>query len=83
MTWEIMLGIIALVGFVGSVASWISKLSRALATLDATIKALNEVIRELKANSHETHSRLFAKQEEHERRLGEHDVRIKSLEEKL
>lgn len=80
MTWEIVVGIIALVGFVGSIATWISKLSKTLGVLDTTLRVLDSTIKDFKRSSHETHAKLFGKVDEHERMLGEHEVRIKILE---
>jgi hypothetical protein len=45
MTWEIVLGIIALVGFVGSIGVWVSKLSTTLATLSTTIELLVNTVK--------------------------------------
>lgn len=82
MTWEIVLGIIALVGFVGSIGVWVSKLSTTLATLSTTIELLVNTVKEFKANSHETHTTLFEKIGEHTTMLSDHEVRIKILENK-
>lgn len=80
MTWEIVLGIIALVGFVGSVATWISKLSKTLGVLESTIKVLNETISEFKHNSHSTHEKIFERLTDDEKTLQNHEGRIQSLE---
>lgn len=80
MSWEIVLGIIALVGFVGSVATWISKLSKTLGVLESTIKVLNETISEFKHNSHSVHEKIFDRLSEDEKTLGDHEGRIKILE---
>ena len=80
MTWEIVLGVIALSGFVGSVAAWISKLSKTLGILENTIKTLNKVLDEMKINSHDTHKELFRKFQGHDHLLSNHEGRIKSLE---
>ena len=80
MTWEILLGIIALVSFVGTVATWIYKLSRILATLDATIKSLNETLQEFRERSHRTHKELFERINEQEKAIADHETRINVLE---
>ena len=72
MTWEIVVGIIALAGFIGSVAKWISKLAKTLGVLDATLRVLDATIKELKENEKRAHEKLFGKVEEHEKRLGDH-----------
>ena len=82
MTWETVLGIIALVGFIGSIGVWVSKLSTTLATLSTTIELLINTVKELKSNSHQTHTRLFEKIGEHSGMLSDHEIRIKILENK-
>jgi uncharacterized protein YoxC len=69
MTWEIVVGIISLVTFFISVGAVVYKLSRALAVLETTIRALSDTIRELRTNSHDTHKQLFDRVEDHETRI--------------
>lgn len=73
MTWEIVLGIIALVGFVGTIATYASKQSGILSKLEATLTALNETLEELKENNRASHKDIYNK-------LGDHDKRISKLE---
>ncbi len=80
MTWEIVLGIIAMAGFAASVASWVSKLGKTLGVLESTIKTLNETISEFKQNSHVTHEKLFERLTEDEKILENHEGRIQCLE---
>jgi hypothetical protein len=80
MTWEIALGIIALVGFIGTVGTWISKLSKTLGILENTIGILNRTIDEFKKNSHTTHEKLFERLTEDEKTIENHEGRIKVLE---
>lgn len=82
MTWEIVVGIIALVGFIGSIGVWVSKLSTTLATLSTTIELLVNTVKEFKANSHDTHTKLFERLGEHSLQLSDHETRIKILEHK-
>ena len=80
MNWEIALGVIALIGFAGSIATWVSKLSKTLAVLETTINTLNKVISEFKNNSHDTHKELFLRINSNERTLENHEGRLKNLE---
>lgn len=75
MTWEIFLGIVALVSFIGTVGLWISKLSKVLAVLETTVGSLAEAIKEFKANSKVEHKELH-------RRIDNHESRILILETK-
>ncbi len=80
MNWEIAAGVIALIGFAGSIATWVSKLSKTLAVLETTINALNQVLYEFKNNSHDTHKELFERLGTSERTLENHEGRLKILE---
>lgn len=73
MTWEIVLGIIALVGFVGTIATYASKQSSLLAKLETTLGALNNTLEELKENNRASHKDIYNK-------LDNHDTRITRLE---
>ncbi len=80
MSWEIAAGVIALLGFAGSIATWVSKLSKTLAVLETTIDTLNRVISELKNNSHDTHKEMFRRINSNERAIENHEGRLKNLE---
>lgn len=80
MSWEIMVGIIALVGFIGTVGTWISKLSKTLGILENTIGILNRTIDEFKTNSSQTHEKMFDRITKDEMTIENHEVRIKDLE---
>ena len=80
MSWEIVIGIIALVGFIGTVGTWISKLSRTLGILENTIGILNRTIDEFKTNSSHTHEKLSDRITKDEMTIENHEVRIKDLE---
>lgn len=82
MTWEIVVGIIALVGFVGSIAAYVAKLSRTLAMLETTLQVLNTTLKEMKETSKTTHKELYAKIDAHEKTLSYHEGRLLVLEER-
>ena len=69
MSWEIFLGIVALVSFVGTIGLWISKLAKTLAVLETTISTLKEVIKEFKESSSAVHQELQDKVNDHEKRI--------------
>ena len=73
MTWEIVVGIITLIGVLGTIATWASKLSRSLSSLETTLKDLDATLHELKNTNHESHKEFY-------KRLNEHDCRIAKLE---
>lgn len=69
MTWEIVTGIIALIGVGGTVATWTSKLAKTIATLETTVDALNRTLTELQNDNKESHKNFYAKLENHEGRI--------------
>ena len=73
MTWEIVAGIIALAGFVITIATYAGKQSSLLAELKATLDALNKTLDELKENNRASHKDIYNK-------LDDHDTRISKLE---
>lgn len=66
MTWEIVVGIIALIGVFSTVATWSSKLSRTLASLETTLNALRDTLEELKENNRESHKDIYNRLDNHE-----------------
>lgn len=69
MTWEIVVGIIALIGVFSTVATWSSKLSRTLASLEVTLNALRDTLEELKKDNRASHKEIYAKLDEHQDKI--------------
>lgn len=69
MTWEIFLGISALVAFVIAVGTIISKASNMFATLNTTINLLSDTLKEFKKDSKTDRKELHDKIEDHETRI--------------
>lgn len=69
MSWEIVVGIIALVGFLGTVSTWVWKLAGTLTKLGDGLTALSD----FKANADKEHKEI------HET-LDDHEIRIHDLE---
>lgn len=79
MTWEIFLGISALVAFMIAVGSIISKAAQMFATLNATINMLSETLKEFKKDSKTEHKELHDKIEDHETRIRILEVKEEEL----
>lgn len=75
MTWEIVAGIIALIGVFGTVATWASKLSKTLTSLECTLSALDRTLNEFKENNKESHKEFYKRLEDHETRI--HTLEVK------
>lgn len=69
MSWEIVVGIIALIGVFGTVAGWTSKLSGTLSMLETTIKALNKTLESFQKESKQTHDTIQKQLDDHEKRI--------------
>ena len=69
MTWEIVLGIIALTGFVGTFIGATVKMTSTFYTLDITLKDLKETLNEFKLEDRSAHKTFSNKLENHESRI--------------
>lgn len=76
MSWEIVVGIIALVGFLGTVSSWVWKLSGTLTRLGEGLNSLSD----FKARAKEEHREIHETLDNHEVRI--HDLEQKNIKEK-
>lgn len=72
MTWEIFLGIVALVGFLISIGGIIYKLSKVLTSLDITVKGLSETLKDSKTDRKEIHKKI----DDHEQRIGKLEFKV-------
>ena len=75
MSWEIVVGIIALVGFLGTVSSWVWKLAGTLTKLSDGLKSLSD----FKENANAEHREIHGQLADHENRIDhlEHKTGIK------
>jgi len=73
MSWEIVAGIITLVGFIISTGTIIAKLSGTLSKLQTTLASLNDLLSELKANNNEEHKTFL-------QNIADLDKRVRELE---
>ena len=76
MTWEIFLGISALVAFVISIGAIVSKASHMLATLNTTINMLSETLKEFKKDSKTDRKELHDRVDDHETRIGILEIKV-------
>ena len=83
MTWEIFLGIVALVGFCVTIATPLMKLSKTMTELNVNMQNLNQATNTLTANNTESHRRIWAHNDEQDERLENHEKRITKIETKM
>lgn len=83
MTWEIFLGIVALIGFCVTIATPLMKLSKTMTELNVNMQNLNQAMNTLTANNTESHRRIWAHNDEQDERLENHEKRITKIETKM
>ena len=83
MTWEIFLGIVALVGFVITLATPLMKLSKTMTELNVNMQNLNKAMNVLTANNTESHRRIWQHNEEQDEKIENHEKRITKIETKM
>ena len=69
MTWEIVTGLIVLVGFIISIGTIVYKLSRILTKLESAVDGLRYALTKFSENNASEHTRIFEFIESHEKRL--------------
>ena len=67
--WDIFVVLVAVVGLFATVLPFFTKLNRTLGELNATVSQLREIISNSEKKSRETHTRIFEKLDDHEKRI--------------
>lgn len=80
MTWEIVVGLITLVGALVSLGTVLAKLVCVLTRLDDTSKSLKNAIEQNEKRNQNAHDDMEDKLEDHENRLDDHESRIVKCE---
>lgn len=80
MTWEIVIGIIALFGFIVSVVTPISKLTKIMTELNFSVLGLKEAMNHISTKNTESHRRIWEHSEEQDVKLEDHEKRITKME---
>ena len=83
MTWEIFLGIVALVGFMITIISPLMKLSKTMTELNVNMQNLNQAMNTLTSNNTESHRRIWEHNEEQDSKIENHEKRITKIETKM
>lgn len=59
MSWEIVTGLIVLIGFIGSIGVYIYKLAKILTKLETAVDNLRETLNLINNNNRQEHARFF------------------------
>ena len=77
MTWEIVTGLIVLVGCAISVGTIVYKLANILTKLESAIQSLRETISLIKTSNADDHEKIFESIENFDKRLTEIEFQVK------
>lgn len=80
--WSVFLMIGELVGFVMLVVKPLVNLTTTITKLNVTVENLSKMVDEQKNSSKRTHERLWKHNEEQDKIIDRHEIRITKLEEK-
>ncbi len=83
MTWEICLGIFALVGFGISINAPLMKLNTSITNLNALVDTLKCAVDRIDSENQKSHERLWTHNEEQNDNLSDHEQRITKIETKI
>ena len=80
MTWEIVVGVITLFGFIVSIVTPILKLTKVMTQLTISVENLREVVDQMGAQNTESHKRIWEHNEDQDEKINNHEQRIFKLE---
>lgn len=80
MTWEIVVGIITLFGFLVSVVTPLTKLTKIMTELTISVEGLKEAIKQMGDKNTESHRRIWEHNTEQDKLLENHEKRITKIE---
>ncbi len=80
MTWEIVAGIIALFGFLVSVITPLTKLTKIMTELTVSVEGLKEAVSQMGEKNTESHRRIWEHNTEQDETLDNHEKRITKIE---
>ncbi len=80
MTWEIALGIFALVGGIATIVKPMIDLTKSISALTVIVDEFRHDLDEQRTRSKNAHERLWKHNEEQDEKIQDHELRIHSLE---
>lgn len=80
MTWEIVLGIIALFGFIVSIVTPILKLTKIMTELNFSVEGLKDAVNQMSIKNTESHRRIWEHNEEQDKVIDDHERRLIKIE---
>ena len=83
MTWEIVIGLIALVGFAITVGGPVLKLNTSIVKLNSSIESLKESVDRIDKVNTEEHKKLWEHNDQQDNKISDVTHRVDSIEEKM
>ena len=80
--WGVFIALITIIGFVVTVTTPLIKLNTTIIKNTDAVNSLNEKYDEINRSNSESHKLMWGKIDEHGEKIGEHEGRIKALEDK-
>lgn len=80
MEWTVVTVLIALIGLLGVIIKPIVSLTRSITTLTVVVERVEKELASQARHSQASHRKLWAKNEEQDKAIADHDTRIKHLE---
>ena len=79
--WDVVTVLIALVGFLGAIVGPIIKLTRAITQLTSAVEGMEKDVTALTTENRAGHQRIWDHETEQDKRLSDHETRIRVMEE--
>lgn len=80
MTWEIFLGIAALISFIIAITGPMLKLNTSITKLNASVDVLKNAIDKIDSDNEKSHKRIWDHNEEQDEIIAEHTRKINNIE---
>ena len=82
MEWQVVGVLITLLGLLTAVVTPVVRLNSSITKLNTTMEHITKEVDGLKTDNHDSHKRLWDKNEEQDKALNDHETRITTLERK-
>ena len=82
MAWQIIAGIVGIIGCAVTLGTCLVKFTSALTSLDTVVRLLKETVEKFQEGAKETHKEIFDELDEHGKTLVNHEARLQIIERK-
>ena len=82
MAWQIIAGVVGIIGCAVTIGTCLVKFTSALTSLETVVNLLKETVDKFKDGAKETHKEIFDELDEHGKTLVNHEARLQIIERK-